>query len=192
MNQGTAQSELLLHAAGKFPCWTVGKRRQAGAGEQLSAPPGPLRRGLAKQSAEEIHVLDHGEGGIEVLAQPLGHVGNAWTDRVAVARIGHVSAQDVDAARLDLTRSRDQGKQTGFADSIRPDKADHAPGGDVQSDGIHGDCVAVTQGNAGELCHGNGRRHHGASLTCRCAGQAAVGLRRTVATPGRPVFTRAP
>ena len=72
---------------------------------------------------------------------------------MAVARIGHIAAQYVDAARLDLAGSRDQRQQTGFADPVRPDEADHTTGGDVQIDGIHRYRVAITQGDAGEPCH---------------------------------------
>ena len=68
-------------------------------------------RGLSEQAAEELDVLADAEIGIEVLAEPLRHVGDARADRGAVRRIGHVAAEHVGLAGLDLPGAGDDREQ---------------------------------------------------------------------------------
>jgi hypothetical protein len=60
-----------------------------------------LGRGVAEQAAEEVHVLCHGQGGIQVLAQALRHVGNARAHVTAVRGLGHVAVEHLHLTVLD-------------------------------------------------------------------------------------------
>src|SRR5690606_37430924 len=71
MDQRAAEAELLLHAAGQLARRTLGKRRQPGAFNQLVDAPAPLLLALAEQAAEKVEIFPHGQGGIEIFAQPL-------------------------------------------------------------------------------------------------------------------------
>ena len=51
---------------------------------------------LAEQAPEEVDVFAHGEVGIEVLAEPLRHVGDARAGGLPVTRIRHVAAENRD------------------------------------------------------------------------------------------------
>ena len=82
VDQRAAQPELLPHAAGELPCRPIGERRQASAVEQLGDAPVALVARLAEQAAEELDVLADAEVGIEVLAEPLRHIGDARADGV--------------------------------------------------------------------------------------------------------------
>ena len=62
----------------------------------------------AEQLREEVDVLEDAQLEVEVLAQPLRHVGDARADGVAVAGVGDVAAEDVHLAGLDLLRAGDQ------------------------------------------------------------------------------------
>ena len=59
----------------------VGERREARARRAARDAPLALAAALAEQAAEELDVLAHAEVGIEVLAEPLRHVGDARADR---------------------------------------------------------------------------------------------------------------
>ena len=126
MDQRAAQPELLLHAAGQFARRALAEGRQAGAVQQFVDAPGALSRALAKQTGKEIQVLDDRQGWVKVLAQALGHVGDVRAGAAAVSAAGHVAAEHLDLSALDLTCTRQQCQQAGFADAIRTDQADHA------------------------------------------------------------------
>ncbi|MPN02349.1 hypothetical protein SDC9_149565 [bioreactor metagenome] len=63
---------------------------------------------MTEQAREELQVLFHRQGGVEVLAQALRHVGDARADAVAVRLAAHVAAQHGDAAGLQRARARQQ------------------------------------------------------------------------------------
>ena len=52
--------------------------------QKFGNPPLPFGTGLPEQAAEELDVLANAEIRIEVLAEPLRHIGDAGTDGVAV------------------------------------------------------------------------------------------------------------
>ncbi len=66
VDQRTAQTQFLFHAAGEFSSRTVCKGSQAGAIEQLLDAPGPLIKRLAEQSTEEIDVLEYRQRQIKI------------------------------------------------------------------------------------------------------------------------------
>ena len=124
MNERAAQSELLPHAAGEFFGWPVGKGRKPRAVQQLLDPPFALFACLSEQPGEELDVLPHAQVGIEILAEPLRHVGDARTDRGARGSIGDLGVENENAALLDLPCSRQDREQRGFSDAVRTDQAD--------------------------------------------------------------------
>ncbi|GLK58309.1 hypothetical protein GCM10017624_04660 [Azotobacter vinelandii] len=171
VDQRTAEAELLLHAAGELARRPLGERRQAGAAGQVGDACVALRPVLAEQAAEELQVLAHGQRRVEVLAQPLGHVGDARADPAAVGGVGHVAVQHTDAALLDTPRAGDQRQQAGLADAVRTDQAHHAVGGDFQVEPVQGASPAIAQGDPGKL----GDAAHGTRLTCRWVGHSSAG-----------------
>ena len=58
----------------RLPAGRSANSVEAGRGEQLSDTPRALLSGLAEQAAEELDVLEHRKGRVEVLAEPLRHV----------------------------------------------------------------------------------------------------------------------
>ena len=111
VDQRTAKPEFLLHATGEFFRRTVPKRRQTGRCEQFVDAPCTLLTRMAEQAAEEIDVLDDRQRRVEIPAQALGHIGDAWTGRGAVSAIRHVAAQHLDGAGLDLAHAGNEGQQ---------------------------------------------------------------------------------
>lgn len=98
---------------------------------------------VTEQAREELQVLLDGERRIQVLAQPLRHVGDARADEVAVRFACHVAAERFDGARLHGTRACDEREQRRFADTVRPDQPDHAVRRDVDGDAIERDRLAA-------------------------------------------------
>ena len=100
VDQRAAQPQLLLHAARELPRWTIAEGRETGAFQEFRNPRVAFGLILAEQTSEEIHILEHRQGGIEVLAQPLRHVGDARANGAAMGGVGDVAAQHLDAALL--------------------------------------------------------------------------------------------
>ena len=175
MDQRATQSELLLHAAGQLAGRAFAERGHAGAAQQVIDAPLALGGVLAEQAAEEIQVLEHRQRRIEVLAQALRHVGDVRADVAPVACVGHVAAEHLDAAGLQLARPGDQRQQAGLADAVGADQANHAASWQRQVDLLQGVGLAVAQADAGQACD---RRVHCGTLIARCSGHSASGSRR--------------
>ncbi|MCY1417919.1 hypothetical protein D9M71_334650 [compost metagenome] len=178
VDQRAAQPELLLHAAGQLARRPLGEGREAGAVQQVGDAPLALGLLVAEQAAEEVDVLEHRQRRVEILAQPLRHVGDARADPAAVRRAAHVAAEHGDLAVLQLPRAGQQRQQAGLADAVRTDQPDHAPGGNLQADLVDGARRAVAQRDAGQARHAVGRGVHSGTLICRSAGHSAWGSRR--------------
>ncbi|MNZ46506.1 hypothetical protein D3C78_641890 [compost metagenome] len=178
VDQRAAQPELLLHAAGELARRAVGERRQPGAAQQVGDAPLTLGLLVAKQAAEEIDVLEHRQRRIQILAQPLRHVGDARADRAAVLPAAHVAAEHGDLAVLHPPRAGDQRQQAGLADAVRADQADHAVGRDLQADLVDRTRRAVAQRHPGQARHAVRPTVHSGTLICRFAGHSAWGSRR--------------
>ncbi|OPY84625.1 MAG: hypothetical protein A4E72_02136 [Syntrophus sp. PtaU1.Bin208] len=189
VNQGAAEAQLLLHAAGELACGTVGKGGQPRRREQLANPPLALLAAMAEEPSEKIGVLKDGKRWIEVFAQSLRHVGDPWTGGAAVAGIGHVASQHGNPARLDLPRAGYQREQAGLSHPVGTDEADHGAGGQVEGNLVQGRGLAVAQADLLKLCHGpgwgegyvNGRiaGFHWTSFSLSRGGQSARGSSRT-------------
>ena len=134
---------------------------------------------MTEEAAKEVHVLEQGEGRVEIPAQPLRHVGNARGHMGAKTGTGHVAAQHLDAPVLKGTHPRNQCEQAGLADPVRANQAGHHPGGDVEVDVPKRLCLAVAQPDALQPHHrgggGGGDAVHSGSLSCKCGGQGASG-----------------
>jgi hypothetical protein len=128
VDQRAAQAEFLPHAAGQFLGRAVGERRQAGAAQKFGDTPVPLGLRLSEQTAEEFDVFADAQIGIEILAEPLRHEGDMRTDRVAMARIRHITAEHDDAAGLHAASAGQHAEQCRLADAVRSDQPHHATG----------------------------------------------------------------
>jgi len=108
VDQRAAEAELLLHAAGELARRAFDEGRETRATGQFGDAPVSLFGVLAEQPAEELEVLEHRQRRVEVLAQPLRHVGDTRADRAAVAGIAHVAVEHLHLALLQLARTGDQ------------------------------------------------------------------------------------
>lgn len=178
MDQGAAQAQLLLHAPGELLHPALREGPQPGGLQQVAhAPLAAAGRG-AVEAGEELQVLPHGEGRIEVAAQALGHEGDAPTHPPAVAGVGHVASQHLDAARLQAPGAGDKPQQGGLAHPVGPHEPHQAAGGHLQVDGLQGVPGAVAVGDPlDEQGPAGGHRNRSAGMRrFNHSGQARDGL----------------
>ena len=84
VNQRAAEANLLFHSAGELARGPVGERTQAGGVEQVPDARLSLGVGHAKQSREEVDVLENAQLEVQILAQPLRHEGDPRTNGLAM------------------------------------------------------------------------------------------------------------
>ena len=125
VDEGAAEAQLLLHAAGQFARGTRFELLQARRGQKLVDLGATLRRRQSEQSAEEIDVLEDGERRVEVAAEALRHIGDATADVPQCLLVGDGLVEDDNLAALNDLHPRDEPQQRGFANAVRPDHADH-------------------------------------------------------------------
>jgi len=179
MDECTAQSQFLLHTAGKLARGAVCEGSQAGTGQQLLDAPLPLFTRLAEQAAEEIDVLEHRQGHVEVAPQPLGHVGDARAHDATVAAVAHVAAENGHGPLLDLAYARDKRQQAGLADSVGADQTHHTTARNLKIDMINSRGCAVTMAEIFKPRDEIGCLTHGKVLRLISSGHCASGSRRT-------------
>ena len=144
VDQAAAQPELLPHAAGQFLRRAVGKRREPGAVQQFGDSPVPFGARLPEQAAEKLDVLPDAEVGIEVLAQPLRHVGDARTHRGAMRRASPCRRRGRERCRTgSAARRRSGSSSVDLPTPSGPIKPDHAAGRDLDRDVVQRDHLAV-------------------------------------------------
>jgi hypothetical protein len=102
---------------------------------------------VSEQAPEELKVLLDGQGRVKILAQPLRHVGDVWTDCRAMARAGHVAAQHFYFAFLDRACACNQRHQARLTYAIGAYQADHLPRWYLQVDTVERNGLPVTQSN---------------------------------------------
>ena len=145
VNQGAAQSQLLLHAAREFARRARQEGLETGAGgKDVNAPPS-LTGGVTKQTAEKLEVFLNGERRVEVAAKPLRHVGDARTDCLAVPALGHVAAERLHLALLGGAGAGKQRQQARLAHPIGSNQAHHPSGWNIQADVVERHGLAVMQ-----------------------------------------------
>src|SRR5262245_46967276 len=139
----------------------------------------------------KIDVLKAAERRIKIATETLRHVGDATDLRGAVGFASHITAKHRDTPLLDDANTRDQPQQSGLADTVRTDHADHAVGRDINRNIVERDRFPVPMGNMVDLGYDAIRhqgRHQG-SFTARLSGQATAVSVRTKPMPRTPVFT---
>ncbi len=151
VDQRRAERKFLLHAARELAGGAVGEGVEARGAEQHLDPLRALRRLLAEEPAEELEVLAHREGGIEVPPEPLRHVGHPRRHRLPLGAAGHVVAEHGEPAALQPPHARDQREKGGLAHPVRPDQPRHPARGNGEADRIEGGHGAVAVRDARDL-----------------------------------------
>ena len=134
VDEGAAEAQLLLHAAGKLAGGTRLELLHARRGEKLGDLGATLGRRQSEQSAKKVDVLEDGERRIEVAAEALRHIGDAATNLAQGFLVGDALVEDHDLAGLDLLHARDEPEQSRLADAVGSDHADHDAGRDIDAD----------------------------------------------------------
>src|SRR5262245_13367456 len=188
VNQRAAETELLLHSAGELARWAVLERIESSGFQKLIDALAPIAPCLAEQTPKEIDVLEDAEGGIEIAAKPLGHIGDAAARLGSMAHVRHISPQHHDVASLDFAHAGNERQQGRLAHAVWPDHADHAVRGNIERDFVQRCAFPVVMGYLQET--GDHRIRHFGSFTCNSAGHSTVSEVRTNPRPRTPVFTR--
>ena len=176
MNQRAAQPEFLAHASRQLLGRAIFKGRQARAVQQFRNSPFALVAGLPEQSTKKLDILADTEVRIEILPQPLWHVGDPRTYQCPVSRIENAATEDLGAARLDLTRASDDAEKRGFSDPIGTNQPNHAIGRYADRDAVQCRDLTVFLREAVEDGNSSTPLIHGAP--CRFFGQATFGSAR--------------
>src|SRR6516164_1590460 len=136
----------------------------------------------------EIDVFKAAQGGIQVPPEALRHIGDTRALRGAMGSVGHIAAEDRDAALLNDPNAGDQPQQCRLADAVRTDQADHATGRDRNAHVVERDRRPVVMGDVLDFGYGSLRGHFG-SFTTRSCGQGTEVSVRAKPIPRTPVFT---
>ena len=180
VDQRAAEAELLLHAARELPGRALAEARQTGGREQLVDLRLALGARVPEQAAEEVDVLEHRERRVEVLAEPLRHVGDPIRDLRAEGALAEVAAQHLDGSGLDRARAGHEAEQRRLADAVGPDQPRHAAGRDLEVDAVERERLPVPMGDGAEPRGGAAIvAHSGGSRTARCSGHSPAPARRT-------------
>ena len=132
MNKGTAQTELLFHPPGKFPCRTVEKIIKTGTFGQVVDPPASFCCIMPEKLGKKLQILLHGQREVEVFAQSLRHISDFRTNFIPVLFAPHVAAKNSQTALLHRPRSGNQREHSRFAHPVRTDQADQTARSDLQ------------------------------------------------------------
>jgi hypothetical protein len=154
MDQRTTQAELLPHAARELSRRAVGERGQASAAKELRNANVALGGGLSEQAAEKFDILPDAEVGIEVPAEPLGHVGDARAYLSPVGLRPHVTAEHSDIARLNLTRPGNGRQQGRLTHAVGAYKACHDASRDRQGYVVESSNTLIPQAQMGNIRNG--------------------------------------
>ena len=135
----------------------------------------------------EIDVLEAAQGGVEIAAEALRHIGDARTLRGAMRLVGHVAVKDRYTALLNDPDAGDQSEQSRLSDAIRTNHADHAASRDLKGYIVECNRRPVVMGDVLDL--GDGTVGHCGSFTTKSAGHGTAVSVRTKPMPRTPVFT---
>ena len=187
VNQRRAEPDLLLHAPRQLPGRPVRERVEPGRLQEPVDPRATLRAGEPEQLCEEVDVLEDAQLEVQVLAEPLRHVGDERADGVAVPAVRDVAAQHLDLPGLDLLRAGDDPHEGRLTDAVGADQADHTTGRDLGRHRIERARLPVAVCEVGDARDGFGQGWHrdtrgqglGGKCRSRKAGQATVSSSRT-------------
>ncbi len=98
---------------------------------------------MAEQPTEEVDVFSNRERRVEVLAEPLRHVGDPRADTLAVPGAAHVAVEHRHPAGPDRPRAGDDRQKARLADAVRPDEPGHDTGGQAKCDVLERRASAV-------------------------------------------------
>ena len=183
MDESAAEPELLFHAAGQGAHGAIGKGRKSRRRQQFLDAFPALCGAEAEKPSEEIEVLFDAQRRIEVLAEALGHIGDARMAEAPVSGRLHVAVEYRDFARLDTPHAGKDREQRRLADAVRPDQPGHAAGGYVERHVIEGKGLAIAMRQAAKSCGGPG------ALVVRAAVHSAAPLASPV-SPSRGAPSR--
>src|SRR5262245_2516408 len=113
----------------------------------------------------KVDVLKAAERRIKIATEALRHVGDASDLRGAVRFVSHIAVQYCDTPLLDDPDAHDQPQQSGLADTVWTDHADHAVGRDINRNIVERNRCPVAMGNVLDLGY-DAIRHQG-SFTAR-------------------------
>jgi hypothetical protein len=108
MDQRTTQPDLLLHATREFARRAVCEGRQARGLQQARDAALSFPARVAEKPAKEVYILKYRQRRIKVPAESLRHVRNPRTRRTPMARIRHITAENLDLSPLYRVRPGDQ------------------------------------------------------------------------------------
>ena len=93
VHKRATEPHLLLHAARELARRAVREGPETRGVEQLFYLDGTLRRREPEEPRHEIDILVDAQLQIEILAEPLRHIGDARTSVAAMARVGHIAVE---------------------------------------------------------------------------------------------------
>lgn len=188
-DQGTAQAQLLLHAAGELSRKPRGEAFQAGHGEQAAEALFPVLAVNAVHAGVKLHVFSDGK--VFIKPEFLRHVAYGGLDGPAFFH--GVQIQDGDRPAMRFHQSRDEADQSGFSRSVRPQQPYDFPGGQAEGDVVHrrkGDAGGVRKyfPDVPAVNQGLGFRGHGLGCSGGCV--PAFWSRGMVTVAGAPRRSR--
>ena len=133
-----------------LPAGRVEERIEAGRARQIVDARLPLRLPLAEQPADEVHIFEHAERGVEIAAEALRHIGDARVGALPERLVLEVSIERPHLAGLDLAHAGDEPEQGRFADAVRADESGHPARGNGDRHVIERDGLAVAMRDAFE------------------------------------------
>src|SRR5215469_9313397 len=136
----------------------------------------------------KIDVFKAAQRRIQIPPEALRHIGDTRTLCGAMGFVGHIAAEDRDAALLNDPNTGDQPQQGRLADAVRTDQADHATSRDLNTHVVERDRRPIAMGDVLDFGYGNLCRHFG-SFTARSCGQGTEESVRAKPMPRTPVFT---
>ncbi len=134
VDQRAAQAELLLHAPGELARGALAEFVEARAAREIVDAALALGGVVSEELPEELQVLVDRERRVQVLAEPLRHVGDARAHVLTMPALGHVAAERFDPPRLHDARASDEREERGLAHTIGPDEPERAPGRNGERD----------------------------------------------------------
>lgn len=188
-DQGTAQPQFLLHAAGELARQARGEAFQAGHGEQAAEAFFPVLAGDAVHAGVKLHVFLYGK--VLVKAEFLRHVPDGGLNGPRL--FNGVQVQYGNGAFMRFHQPRDEADERGFSRTVRPQQSHDFAGGEAEGDAVHrgkGNARRVRKhfADVPAVNQGLGVRSHGLGCSGGCV--PAFWSRGMVTVAGAPSRSR--